>query len=48
VTKAYGDMSASQLTELSHREKAYRNTRTGEEIAYEYAKFFEKLPLKSS
>lgn len=48
VTKAYGNMSASQLTELSHREKAYRNTRAGEEIAYEYAKFFEKLPLKSS
>lgn len=48
VTKAYGYMSASQLTELSHREKAYRNTRTGEEIAYEYSKFFEKLPLKSS
>ena len=48
VTRAYGNMSASQLTELSHREKAYRNTRAGEEIAYEYAKFFEKLPLKSS
>lgn len=46
VTNAYGSMSASQLTELSHREKAYRNTRTGEEIAYEYAKFFEKLPPK--
>jgi undecaprenyl diphosphate synthase len=39
-------MSASQLTELSHREKAYRNTKTGEAIAYEYAKFFENLPPK--
>ena len=48
VIKTYGNMSASQLTEVSHREKAYRNTRTGEEIAYEYGKFFEKLPLKSS
>ena len=48
VTSTFGSMSASQLTELSHREKAYRNTRTGEEIAYEYAKFFEKLPPKSA
>ncbi|HKP68869.1 MAG TPA: Panacea domain-containing protein [Pyrinomonadaceae bacterium] len=48
VTKAYGDLSASQLTEISHRERAYKNTRAGEEIAYEYAKFFEKLPLKST
>jgi len=48
VMKTYGDMSASQLTEISHRERAYKNTRSGEEIAYEYAKFFEKLPLKST
>jgi uncharacterized phage-associated protein len=48
VAKTYGEMSASQLTEISHRERAYKNTRTGEEIAYEYAKFFEKLPLKST
>jgi uncharacterized phage-associated protein len=44
VLEHYGSMSASQLTDLSHREKAYRNTKTGEEIAYEYAKFFENLP----
>ena len=42
----YGHMSATQLTQLSHREKAYSNTRTGEEIAYEYAKFLSKLPEK--
>jgi uncharacterized phage-associated protein len=46
VVQNYGSMSASQLTEISHREKAYKNTKTGEEIAYEYAKFFEKLPEK--
>ena len=44
VLAKYGAMSASQLTEISHREKAYKNTKTGEEIAYEYAKFFENLP----
>ena len=44
VISQYGKLSASQLTELSHKEKAYRHTKTGEEIAYEYAKFFENLP----
>lgn len=48
VLDTYGAMSASQLTELSHREKAYLNTRAGEEIAYEYAKFMSKLPLKAA
>ena len=46
VMDTYGSQSASQLTEISHREKAYKSTRTGEEIAYEYAKFMAKLPLK--
>jgi uncharacterized phage-associated protein len=46
VMETYGSLSASQLTEISHREKAYKSTRTGEEIAYEYAKFMAKLPLK--
>ncbi len=48
VLETFGDMSATQLTEISHREKAYKNTRTGEEIAYEYAKFMAKLPPKTS
>lgn len=48
VLGSFGSMSASQLTELSHREKAYSNTRTGEEIAYEYAKFLSKLPEKTA
>jgi uncharacterized phage-associated protein len=46
ILENYGGMSASQLTEVSHRERAYTNTRTGEEIAYEYAKFLSKLPPK--
>lgn len=48
VLEQFGGMSASQLTEISHREKAYKNTRTGEEIAYEYAKFLGKLPTKTA
>ena len=44
VLESYGGMSASQLTEISHREKAYKNTHSGEQIAYEYAKFLTKLP----
>jgi uncharacterized phage-associated protein len=48
VLNSYGNMSASQLTELSHRERAYRNTKSGEEIAYEYAKFLAKLPTKTA
>ena len=48
VLATYGSMSASQLTEISHRERAYKNTRTGEEIAYEYAKFMFKLPDKTA
>jgi uncharacterized phage-associated protein len=46
VLKNFGNLSANEISELSHNEKAYRFTRPGEEIAYEYAKFFEKLPGK--
>ncbi len=48
VLETFGELSATQLTKISHREKAYKNTRTGEEIAYEYAKFMAKLPPKTS
>jgi len=44
VLDNYGKLSTTEISELSHREKAYRFTRPGEEIAYEYAKFFETLP----
>ena len=47
ILETYGPMTASQLTEASHRERAYSNTRAGEEIAYEYAKFISKLPPKT-
>jgi len=48
VLERYGDFSATQLTEISHREMAYKNTKSGEEIAYEYAKFLAKLPVKTA
>ena len=44
VLDNFGQMSASDISEYSHREKAYRFTKSGEYIAYEYAKFFHKLP----
>ena len=44
VTAQYGDLAPTKISALSHREKAYASTRPGEQIAYEYAKFFEKLP----
>jgi uncharacterized phage-associated protein len=46
VLDTYGDMRASDLSDLSHEEKAYKFTRPLEPIAYEYAKFFNKLPSK--
>jgi uncharacterized phage-associated protein len=44
VLSNYGELSSSAISEMSHREKAYKFTRQGEDIAYAYAKFFEKLP----
>ena len=44
VLDNFGRMSANEISEYSHREKAYRFTKAGELIAYEYAKFFQKLP----
>ena len=46
VLENYGKMSAGEITERSHKEKAYKYTKPGEEVAYEYAKFFEKLPFR--
>jgi uncharacterized phage-associated protein len=48
VLDTYGALSASAISERSHREMAYKYTRPGEAIAYEYAKFFEKLPEQGS
>jgi hypothetical protein len=46
VLENIGWMSASEISTFSHEEKAYRFTRQGENIAYEYVKFFRKLPEK--
>ena len=46
VLTTYGDMGAGELSELSHRERAYKDTRPLEPIAYEYAKFLRRLPSK--
>jgi len=48
VLATYGKMSSSEISEYSHLEKAYKFTRPREPIAYEYAKFFKKLPNKDS
>jgi hypothetical protein len=46
VLENLGSMTAGEISEYSHQEKAYKDTRAGEFIAYEYAKFFMKLPEK--
>lgn len=45
VLGEYGNMGAGELSELSHKERAYRDTRPLEPIAYEYAKFLRRLPI---
>jgi hypothetical protein len=47
VLENFGRMSANEISEFSHREKAYRFTKAGEFIAYEYAKFFPKAASTS-
>lgn len=48
VLQTYGEMGPGELSELSHRERAYRDTRPLEPIAYEYAKFLRRLPSRES
>ena len=48
VLDNYGNMSPTELSDYSHREKAYKFTRPQEPIAYEYAKFFKKLPPRNN
>ncbi len=48
VLKTYGEMGAREISDLSHTERAYKDTRPNEPIAYAYAKFFKTLPIKSS
>jgi uncharacterized phage-associated protein len=44
VLATYGKLSTNAISDLSHQEKAYKFTKQGEQIAYAYAKFFERLP----
>jgi uncharacterized phage-associated protein len=46
VADNYGALSTTAITDLSHEEKAYKNTRGGERIAYAYAQFLKTLPPK--
>ena len=47
VIDAYGEMSAGQISDLSHTERAYKDTKANEPIAYAYAQFLTHLPDKS-
>jgi uncharacterized phage-associated protein len=44
IAETYGSLSTQEITELSHEESAYKNTRGGERIAYAYAQFLKHLP----
>src|SRR5947208_2538016 len=46
VADTYGAMSASAISDLSHREMAYKYTEPNEPIAYAYARFLKNLPPK--
>ena len=46
VAENYGRLTTAAITELSHEEKAYKNTRGGERISYAYAQFLKTLPPK--
>lgn len=46
VIETYGHLTSAEITEFSHEELAYKNTRMGEPIAYRYAEFLKKLPPK--
>jgi uncharacterized phage-associated protein len=44
IVENYGGLSTAAITDLSHEEKAYKDTRPGERIAYAYAQFLKTLP----
>lgn len=46
VADTYGKMGAAEISELSHREMAYKYTEPNEPIAYAYGKFLKQLPPK--
>jgi len=47
VIEKYGEMGAREISDLSHNERAYKDTRPNEPIAYSYAKFLKTLPTKN-
>ncbi len=47
VLAAYGEMGAGEISELSHTERAYKDTKPNEPIAYAYAQFLRHLPEKT-
>jgi uncharacterized phage-associated protein len=46
VIETYGNLSTSEISNLSHEEMAYKFTHQGEPIAYRYAEFLKTLPPK--
>lgn len=44
VLENFSSMTAHEITEYSHDEKAFRFTRQGEFIPYEFAKYLRELP----
>lgn len=46
VLETYGEMGAGEISEHSHSERAYKDTRPNEPIAYKYARFFHTLPTE--
>ena len=44
VLNNFSYMTANEISELSHEEMAFRFTRQGEFIPYEFAKYLRKLP----
>jgi uncharacterized phage-associated protein len=46
VVKQYGNLSSSEIRDLSHEELGYKNTPNGKPIAYRFAKFLINLPPK--
>jgi uncharacterized phage-associated protein len=45
VLENFGRMTTAQIREFSHAEKAYKYTKLGEPIAYQYAHHLKRLPL---
>ncbi|MGE3465452.1 MAG: Panacea domain-containing protein [Pyrinomonadaceae bacterium] len=46
VAETYGGMKASEISDHSHAEMAYKYTEPNEPIAYAYGKFLKRLPPK--